>query len=183
MNILKTHDTIHLGESNCLERPLGLSSRPETRSKRCTDATSVREENEYLEFSGPVKIALFFKIFCRFFFFLLLSVFNCSLTWPLPFICSFQDVLLEDQSQTFSLGVPPSSPSSSVQETEDLEGIKHRADQTSPVSVLEPFPMEDVTSPSSIISKHGKILCLEFIISRFVVFRSEIELSHLNIYR
>lgn len=120
VNILKTHDTIHLGESNCLERPLGLSSRPETRSKRCTDATSVREENEYLEFSGP-------------------------------------DVLLEDQSQTFSLGVPPSSPSSSVQETEDLEGIKHRADQTSPVSVLEPFPMEDVTSPSSIISKHDDL--------------------------
>ncbi|KAK9265378.1 hypothetical protein L1049_003528 [Liquidambar formosana] len=53
-----------------------------------------------------------------------------------------------------SLDNQPPSPLS-IQKVVDLDSIKDKAEQPSPVSVLEPFFIDDVTSPTSTISQHA----------------------------
>ncbi|KAF3448575.1 hypothetical protein FNV43_RR09288 [Rhamnella rubrinervis] len=69
------------------------------------------------------------------------------------FKCSRQDSPFDDQPSTSSnIDVSPSTPSS-IQRVEDPDGIKDGQEQSSPVSVLEPF-FTDVTGPESAISEY-----------------------------
>jgi len=71
----------------------------------------------------------------------------------------FQDSSADNQMSPSSTSDYLSSPST-IQRVEDLDKAKERAEQPSPVSVLEHFFMEDmITRPSSHASRPGKLLC------------------------
>lgn len=74
----------------------------------------------------------------------------------------FQDSHLGNDASVPSVDVCSSSPSS-IQSVEDSDSLKDKPEQQSPLSVLEQFFTEDVVSPASTISEHGKFSYLVLI--------------------
>lgn len=63
---------------------------------------------------------------------------------------------MENQQPGSLLVVSPSSPIR-IHKMEDLDSIKDKVEQPSPISVLGPFFVEDVMSPADTISQSGML--------------------------
>ncbi|XP_057978289.1 uncharacterized protein LOC131164820 [Malania oleifera] len=66
--------------------------------------------------------------------------------------CLIQDLPAGNQTSTVS-SYSSSPNASSIEKAEDLDSIKDKMEQPSPVSILEPFFVEDISSPETTTSK------------------------------